>query len=587
MQRKEFLKWSGLSVMSAISTGAFAQPKWLNTPKDPKLINWIRANDRRASAIVEDMNKSPKNAYARGLGHNATVLASAYVTPESAYFGQQDVAEKLTVITTYLLSLQSEDGTINSGNFESPPDTGFLVELLAATRIILKNQVNPSIQKANQDLDTFLKRTANALLTGGVHTPNHRWVICTALSKLYALYGDKRYLARIEEWMSEGIYMDADGHYPERSAGIYAVVENNSLLMMSRYLSRPKLLDYVRKNLRMTWYYLEPNGDVVTNDSRRQDQYMESKGYNYYLQYRFLAILDQNAEFAAIADQIAATQGFEENVMQRYYFYFLEHEAMQQEMPRPQLPSLSYEKLLPTTHLLRIRRNDITSTLFGGADWPIIIASGRSNSPDFFSYRKGKAVLESLRLSTSFFSMGYFYGKGLRKEGNSYVLHHKMQSPYYQPMPKGKIRADGDYTLEPSTDSRFWNKMQFRDRPQSNVKEEDITVTMTERNGEVELKINVDGAKNVPITLELCFRDGGTLEGVKDLGNDNYQFDGNEASYKMDGDTIQFGPGKWAHDKLTGLEGERYSTHFGSLRMKGMHVYITGMTPFLQTLYFR
>jgi hypothetical protein len=35
------------------------------------------------------------------------------------------------------------------------------------------------------------------------------------------------------------------------------------------------------------------------------------------------------------------------------------------------------------------------------------------------------------------------------------------------------------------------------------------------------------------------------------------------------------------------LEGERYSTHFGSLRTDGMHVYITGKTPFQHRLQFR
>lgn len=39
-----------------------------------------------------------------------------------------------------------------------------------------------------------------------------------------------------------------------------------------------------------------------------------------------------------------------------------------------------------------------------------------------------------------------------------------------------------------------------------------------------------------------------------------------------------------AYAKLTGLEGELYSSHFGSLRTDGMQVYLTGLTPFTHTL---
>jgi hypothetical protein len=56
--------------------------------------------------------------------------------------------------------------------------------------------------------------------------------------------------------------------------------------------------------------------------------------------------------------------------------------------------------------------------------------------------------------------------------------------------------------------------------------------------------------------------------------------------YELDGDSILFGPGAVTHKIITNLEGERYSTHFGSLKTKGMYVYITGVTPFNHKLIF-
>jgi hypothetical protein len=218
-------------------------------------------------------------------------------------------------------------------------------------------------------------------------------------------------------------------------------------------------------------------------------------------------------------------------------------------------------------------------------DWPIIIASGRSNSPDFFSYRKGSAILKYMRLSSNFFSLGYFYSEGLKKEGNKYILHKKLEVPYYQPLPKDKRNSKGDYKLSPSIDDRFWNKMDFKNRPVSNVKTLETTISFIETNGRVELNFKIEGLKDVPVTIELCFLEGGKLSGVLTEGENNF-LEKDFAEYQMGNETIRFGPGSLAHKVITGLEGERYSTHFGSLKTPGMHVYLTGVTPFSHMLTF-
>jgi hypothetical protein len=300
----------------------------------------------------------------------------------------------------------------------------------------------------------------------------------------------------------------------------------------------------------------------------------------FYLQYRYIAIRDNDSHFAAIAKQIESQKGFREAVLDRSLFLFMENSLLQKELPVVAHLPVNYEKLFTTSHLLRIRRNNTTATLFGGVDWPLIIASGRSNSPNFFSFRKGKAILKYMRLSTNFFSMGYFYSDGLKKEGDRYILHKKLEVPYYQPLPKSQRNNKGDYKLSPSIDDRFWNKMDFKNRPVSNVKTLETTISFLETNGTIELNFSISGLEAVPVTIELCFLEGGKLSGISAADDGNNFLGKGYAEYEMEGDIIRFGPGTLAHQSVKGLEGERYSTHFGSLRTEGMHVYLTGITPF-------
>lgn len=552
----------------------------------------VTANDVQVEKLLQ--TSFDHREFSRRLGYDLGLLTASYCCKTSRYYRNSSLLLPLQKLSQHLLRAQTEDGTINVGNLESPPDTAFIVEIVTPAVFSLQKENSDALGELKNNLKTFLQKAGDALVVGGVHTPNHRWVICAALARINALYPNQKYIDRIEDWLGEGIYINSDGNYPERSR-IYSYVENTAFLTMGHLLNRPSLFEPVRKNLNATYYYMEPNGDLVTNDSRRQDQYSWIQPdvntslsiLNYYLLYRYMAIKDNNNTFAAIVSMMEQMKGFEERVLNRELIHFLEEPLLQNELPAAAPLPVQYEKVFAQSHLLRIRRDEVTTTFFGGADWPITIASGRSNSPDFYSYRKGNALLKYMRLSTSFFSMGYFYSDGLRKVGNKYVLHQKLEAPYYQPLPKKLRKKDGDYQLSESTDGRFWNKMDFEKRPTSNVKTLETTISLSETNGNNELTFEVKGQEGVQVTIELCFQEGGKLSGVSEAENDNFFLEQGMGQYEFGGDVIQFGPGVVSHKSIRNLEGERYSTHFGSLRTKGLHVYLTGITPFTHQLTFR
>jgi len=557
-------------------------------PKDNSLMHsMVEANDRQIAFMIHH----PYNAGMQ-IGRRATYdfarMAAAYTHPWSRFHLQQDLLERLGEISRYLKEVQNPDGTINAGNLESPPDTAFLLEPLCVGHALLANQTAMNSTNVLAGLEDFILRAAEALTNGGVHTPNHRWVVCAALARIYKRYPEARYIQRIEDWLGEGIDLDRDGHFSERSRN-YSQVVVRSLITLERLLGYTNLLDPVRKHLQMTYYYMEPDGELVTTDSRRQDQFMRISILSYYRQYRYMAILEGDGEFASITRNMEKLEGFGRAVLDHDLVYFMEEPLLQRKLPDNSPVPLQYEKLFTTSHLLRIRRGATSLTLFGGVDWPLIIASGRSHSPDFFSYRKGEAILRHLRLSLGFFNTGYFYSNGLTRDGDGYLLHQRIRVPYYQPLPPEKRNDAGDYSLSPSVDGRFWNKMSFEDRPVSNVKEIETTIRLEESDGRADLMFVITGLEQVRVTLELCFESGGELSGLTGAGDGAGQFFLEEGMgrYTFGKDTLIFGPGSVAHRQLHRLEGERYSTHRGNLKSEGMLVYITGITPFEHILSFR
>lgn len=77
----------------------------------------------------------------------------------------------------------------------------------------------------------------------------------------------------MDEWLRKGIDIDADGQYEERSTYIYTPLTNRCLVTIAKLIQREELLESVRKNLEMTFYYIHPNGEIATEASGRQDQF--------------------------------------------------------------------------------------------------------------------------------------------------------------------------------------------------------------------------------------------------------------------------------------------------------------------------
>ena len=587
MSRGEFIKLGGLTLAGAlVSNVVFANDLLSNNStakEDTELMKkLILNNDAKVKSILNRAPLDPviKLSSFRGVASSITIMTASMSNSGSEYYKSKVLAEKLNEAIDVLLKEQYSDGTLDAGgNRQSPPDTAFILEYICPAAAILKSNKQADLVLLKDKLKKFILNAGEAMVTGGVHTPNHRWVICAALANINSLYPDVRYVRRIDEWLAEGIYINQDGHYSERS-GIYSAVIDKALITMARLLNRPQLLDIVQKNLTTYFYYTEPNGDLVTVDSKRQDQFMNLKVTNFYLQYRYMAIRTHNPMFAYMADTIENLPEFTNDVLSNSLAFFMENDELRKQISVEGKVANDFEKFFAISNLARIRRGKTSVTLFGGNDKPVMIVSGRSSNPNFLMYRKGDAILKYMRLSTSFFRMGYFSSDGIVKERNKYILKETKEADYYQPLAEEFRKADGDYKLSESPDGRFWNKMDFDSRTKSNVKKQVTVIEITEDNGTLNLDFKVDGPPNVEVTIEMCFKEGSNITGATLDEKKNYFLKSGFGALSTGTDTIQFGPGKGEHLNIENLDSEEYTYHQGSLRTNGEHVYITGFTPF-------
>lgn len=562
MKRRNFAQ-IGATVIGLSPFLGFAYSKKVLPQKPAWLLELIRLNDKQISENpnpqITDLQSPDIGAIRDGDGIPNALSTGGYISrwsisvscPESIYYASANLLQSIEIGAQYLTKAQHSDGTIDllGSNFHSPPDTAFSVDNVALAYQLIA--AIKGAKKALIPLKKYLLKAGEALIVGGIHTPNHRWVVAAALLKLNTIWPDKRYVARAEEWLLEHIDIDPDGQYTEKSAGGYTAIVNRMLIEMAKGLKKPEILDAVRKNLNMTMYYVHPNGEVVTEASNRQDKGTIKFLNSYYYSYRYLALLDQNGEFAAMCRLIEKSSA---HANSEHLNYFLLEPDLWKELPSVKNLPTNYVKTFPYSGIVRIRRGQWDTTIL-------------SNNPGFLTFHKGSAVLQGMRIAASFFGKGQFQSSDIKQEGNNWILKNALEGPYYQPYPPDKIDPQGDLSKMPRTM-----------RPKSEVQNLSYVVGISEHEEGINIDFEIKGTEGVPVTLELIFRPGGKLKGVNSvMGKPNsYLFADKEGSYSVGEDTIKFSPGIALHKGIN-LRGALPS-------VEAPTVYLTGISPFKHTL---
>lgn len=482
-------------------------------------------------------------------------LTAAYVSPQSRFTGSAKLLEAMNDAATFMLEVQHKDGTIDllTTNFHSTPDTGFILEWMCSAAGVLRAADDPTVAPLLDRLLTFIKRGADALAVGGIHTPNHRWVVCMALARANGLIPDSRYVERVNTWLAENIDIDPDGQFTEQSTSIYSPLTNRCLITVARLLERPELLDAVRRNLEMSLFYMHADGQVATEGSRRQDQFRRRSMLSCYYPYRYMAQHDNDGRFASVVRQLEAQQF---GRLSGQLIYFLESPELARPLPASRALPSDFAKHFTHSKLVRIRRGDISATIL-------------EDNASFFSLHMGSAAVV-MRFASAFFGKAQFVGSQLHKEGSDWVMRQELSGPYYQPIVKSLRRVDGD-----------WHKTGPSLRPTSEVQQLTTIVRIREQPGGFDVQIDITGTDGVPIAIEFACHPDTELSGAKPVegGSVGWLATGEQARMSIGNDNIHLANLQARH-QWTQIRG-------GLPKLAGKSLYSTGFTPFHRTVEFR
>ena len=469
--------------------------------------------------------------------------AAAYLHAQSKYHQDKSLVQRIDWAVQFLRRMQSTDGNIDllTTNFNSPPDTGFVVEHVARAAQLARLYEDQSLE---QLIRPFLLKAAQGLTRGGIHTPNHRWVVSAALAQVHQLYPNEKYLQRIDEWLAEGIDIDEEGQFIERSTAIYNAVCDNALLTMALKLERPDLIEPVRQNLDAMLYLLHPNFEVVTEISRRQDINTQATMQRYWFPLRYLAIHDQNGQYAALVRQIEPHA--------RSLPLMMEYEELTKPLPPNQAIPTDYQKHYALAEITRIRRGPLSATIMhkGNHRW--------------FCLRWGNAVINAVRFASAFFGKGQFVPERFEQRDGVFHFQQTLRGPYYQPIQ--------DESLLPITRSNWGERRQ--QRQQTEICEMHYQASIQETRMGFQLQIQATGTPNVPLAVEINLRQDGELESVLPAPQAQaaYLFENQTVTYRRQGDAIRIGPGikEHAYTQLRGADN----------KLPGPSLYLTAYTPF-------
>ena len=498
----------------------------------------------------------------RQCGFDLSALACGYVTKESAHYLSERVKAALTAALAYLRAHQRPGGCVDllSCNVASAPDTAFMINAVLNAWWLLERCEDARAAWLRPALLRLIDSAASGIAAGGFHTPNHRWAIAACLLHCAKITGRRELEARARAYLREGLDINEDGEFAERSAGNYNQVNDDQMLRLYMATGDRTFLHAAEKNLEMMYCYIDPDGSVFTNNSTRQD--MGKKIYldTYYPLYLMAGYFLGREDFGAMAEWIyqdCRRRGTWPDGVE-WLLLLPQMDGFGAQAPF-EPPFLRYDRLFEHSDIARVRRGDFSLTLMRG-------------KPNFLYFQSGALPLY-MAIYQNLCDQRNFVPETLERTERGFRLSGRAPVWYYQP-----------FDQKPQTSDWWRMDNAARERLTAEGLHTLVEAELTEEG--VRLHIRTQGVDRLPVRVEIGLLPGGRIRTqhftqLMRAGEQVTILDGDIEITGPRGDALAIGPAFGSHD-IRARMGGAYP-----LSDACYTVLLTGYTPVDRTLFIR
>lgn len=498
----------------------------------------------------------------RQCGFDLSALACGYVTKDSAHYLSERVKAALTAALAYLRAHQRPGGCVDllSCNVASAPDTAFMINAVLNAWWLLERCEDARAAWLRPALLRLIDSAASGIAAGGFHTPNHRWAIAACLLHCAKITGRRELEARARTYLREGLDINEDGEFAERSAGNYNQVNDDQMLRLYMATGDRTFLHAAEKNLEMMYCYIDPDGSVFTNNSTRQD--MGKKIYldTYYPLYLMAGYFLGREDFGAMAEWIyqdCRRRGTWPDGVE-WLLLLPQMDGFGAQTPF-EPPFLRYDRLFEHSDIARVRRGGFSLTLMRG-------------KPNFLYFQSGALPLY-MAIYQNLCDQRNFVPETLERTERGFRLSGRAPVWYYQP-----------FDQKPQTSDWWRMDNAARERLTAEGLHTLVEAELTEEG--VRLHIRTQGVDRLPVRVEIGLLPGGRIRTqhftqLMRAGEQVTILDGDIEITGPRGDALAIGPAFGSHD-IRARMGGAYP-----LSDACYTVLLTGYTPVDRTIFIR
>lgn len=445
------------------------------------------------------------------------IMVATLVEQSSRHYHSEKVTADVGIAMDYVIRNQYPNGTIDAyfvGDMQAAPNVAFVSRMLCRAYRKLRNHGADIVgQGTVEQIERFLWRAGDAMVKRRAYTSNHRWVIADALFQINDLFPDRRMEGRAREYLMDGIDINEDGMYSERST-TYGMLTNDTLISIAHFTGEEQYLGYVERNLDFVLHLIQPNGEDTYQFSRRQDAVVPGTVIGGEDVFRYMAARTGNGRFATMVDRLSE-QGLTDTSVER--MIQRERESWRSTIADDEVkfPSLKFS-LLSELHgrgqllserafvdIANVQREALPASFHRQFNYSQLVRAVDDGiavtimgmQPNFFSLHTGDVVIEGIRIRYLYHNWKTFRPAEFGREGSAYIL-------------------SGSHRLNP-------------EQPKFDDEDADlqIRVAIVQVANAWRIGISVKGQPMVPMQVELGIRPTGTLRvGGEDVDLDERRY---------------------------------------------------------------